>query len=139
MKIVLNKVEVAQNLFAVNNGLNYGNFLNHKTLDYEMHFTKNEIIQLIEKEYNDIRDEIKTDDEVYKDTSDFTSTNYCSLSELFNYETDFEELIKTYLHLTLFNKIFTKTSKSKYVINSTEFIRIKENTVILKGKAFKKS
>ena len=139
MKIVLNKVEVAQNLFAVNNGLNFGRFFNTKTIDYEIHFSKNEILELLEKEYNEIRDEIKNDDEVYKDTSDFTNTNYCSLSELFNYETDFEDLIKTYLHLTLFNKIFTKTSKSKYVINSTEFIRIKENTVILKGKAFKKS
>jgi len=138
LTILLNNIKTPIEKFSVNNGLNYGDFLNHKTLDYEMHFTKNEIIKLIEKEYNDIRDEIKTDDEVYKDISDFTNTNYCSLSELLFYETDFEEIIKTYLQLTLFNKIFFNTSKNQYVINSTDLIIIKESTVIFKGKVFNK-
>ncbi len=138
MIILLNNIKTTIEKFSVNNGLNYGDFLNYRTLDYEMHFTKNEVIQLIEKEYNDIRDEIKIDDEIYNDGSDFTNTNYCSLSELLNYETDFEEIIKTYLQLTLFNKIFSNTSKNQYVINSTDLIRIKKNTVIFKGKVFNK-
>ena len=70
-------------------------------------FTNFEIIELIEKEYCLVRDEIKIDDQIYKDTSDFTRTNYCSLPQLLYHESDFEEIMKTYLHITLFKKVFT--------------------------------
>ena len=137
MKILLDNIEVSKELFTVNDGLNYGRFFNYDTKEYKIQFTSFEIIELIEKEYYEIRDEIKIDDQTHKDTSDFTRTNYCSLKQLFNYEFDFEEIMKTYLHITLFKKVFINQSKNKYVINSTDSIKIKNNIITFKGRVFK--
>ena len=104
MKVLLNNIEVNKELFIVNDGLNYGRFFDIKTKEYQIQFTNFEIIELIEKEYCEVRDEIKIDDQIYKDTSDFTRTNYCSLSQLLCHKFEFEEIMKTYLDITLFKK-----------------------------------
>jgi hypothetical protein len=136
MKVLLNNIEVNKELFTVNDGLNYGRFFDNKTKEYQIQFTKFEIIELINKEYCEVRDEIKIDDQIYKDTSDFTRTNYCSLSQLFFHKSDFEEIMKTYLDRTLFKKAFTESSKIAYVINSTDLIEIKNNIITFKGRVF---
>jgi hypothetical protein len=136
MKVLLNNIEVNKELFTVNDGLNYGRFFDNKTKEYQIQFTNFEIIELIEKEYCLVRDEIKIDDQIYKDTSDFTRTNYCSLPQLLCHESDFEEIMKTYLHITLFKKVFTESSKKVYVINSTDSIKIENNIITFKGRVF---
>ena len=136
MKVLLNNIEVNKELFIVNDGLNYGRFFDLKTKEYQIQFTNFEIIELIEKEYCEVRDEIKIDDQINKDTSDFTRTNYCSLPQLLCHKSDFEEIMKTYLDITLFNKIFTESSKKAYVINSTDLIEIENNIITFKGRVF---
>lgn len=137
MKVLLNLIEANIAFFSVNDGQNYGRFFDTKTEAFEIQLTKLELIKLIESEYIAVRDEIKRDDEFENDTSDFTNTNYCSLTELLNHELDFEEIIKTYLHITLFKKIFPETTQKKYVINSTDSIKINNNIVSIKGRVFK--
>lgn len=137
MKVLLNGIEIDKALLTVNDGLNYGRFFDRKTEAYEIQLSDSELMYLIEKEYIEARDEIKLDDEMDQDTSDFTNTNYCSLRELLAHESDFEEVMKTYLHITLFKKIFADSPKNQYVINSTDLIRINNDTVILKGRVFK--
>tara|TARA_R110000823_G_scaffold315126_1_gene445841 strand:+ start:8788 stop:9210 length:423 start_codon:yes stop_codon:yes gene_type:complete len=136
MKLLLNQTEVKKELFVVNDGLNYGRFFDKKTKEFQIQLTKFEIIELIEKEYCEVRDEIKVDDQKYKDTSAFTKTNYCSLSQLLNHNSDFEEIMKTYLDITLFKKVFTESSKKKYVVNSTDSVNIKNNIITFKGRVF---
>lgn len=139
MKIFLNGKEVNLNLFVVNNGLNYGRFFNVKTEVFELLLSKAELYQILEKEYNKVRDEIKMDDELNKDTSDFTNTNYCTLSELLNYKEDFTEIIKGYLDRTLFLKIFGTTNTAQFVINSTDNIDICKDFIKITGSVFRKA
>ncbi len=136
MKVLLNQIEVNKELFIVNDGLNYGRFFDKKTKEYQIQLTNFEIIELIEKDYFRVRDEIKVDDKKNNDTSNFTKNNYCSLSELLNYKSDFEEIMKTYLDITLYKKVFTESSKKKYVINSTDSIKINNDIITFKGRVF---
>jgi len=136
MKLFLNKTEVNKDIFIVNNGLNYGRFFDRKTEVFEIQLTKLEIINLLESDYNEARDEIKHDDALYNETSEFTNTNYCEFTELLNHELDFEEIMKTYLHITLLSKIVSETTQKRYVINSTDSIKITNNIISIKGRVF---
>lgn len=137
MRILLNNKEVDKSIFIVNDGLNYGRFFSRKGEKYELHISKENLIKLIEKEYITARDEIKLDDEIENDTSDFTNTNYCSLTELFEYEYDFGEIFRTYdLDRILFGKLFEESLKTIYVINSTDTIKIVGEHVLFKGRVF---
>lgn len=136
MKVYLNNVEVDKESLSVNSGLNYGRFFDANTKEYEIRLSTSEIINLIENEYNAVRDEIKVDDHLYNDQSDFSNINYCSLAELLNHESDFESIMKAYLDRNLFAKLFTETLNNKFVINSTESIRINKNEILIKGKVF---
>lgn len=136
MKVLLNQIEVNKELFIVNDGLNYGRFFDNKTKEYEIRLNDSEIINLIENEYNAVRDEIRIDDTIHNDTSDFSNTNYCSLTKLLEYESDFESIMKTYLDRNLFAKLFTETPNNKFVINSTESICINKNEIVIKGKVY---
>jgi hypothetical protein len=136
MKVLLNQIEVNKELFIVNDGLNYGRFFDNKTKEYEIRLNDSEIINLIENEYNAVRDEIRIDDTIHNDTSDFSNTNYCSLTKLLEYESDFESIMKTYLDRNLFAKLFTETPDNKFVINSTESICINKNEIVIKGKVY---
>lgn len=137
MVILLNGIEVRSNILMVNDGLNYGRFFKHETKNYEIHLTNTEFLDLIENEYNLIRDELQLDDKANNDYSDFTNTSYCSLTKLLKHEIDFENILKTYLDIPLFKKIFTQSSENMYVINSTDSIKVNNDLVIFKGRVHK--
>lgn len=136
MNVLLNGIEINKELLTVNDGLNYGRFFDKNTEEYEIQLTDFEVIAFIKKEYIETRDAIKVDDEMYEDRSDFTHTKYCSLEELLKYEADFESIMKTYFHRTLFKKIFHESPKNRYVINSTDSIKIIKDRIVFKGKVF---
>jgi len=138
MKILLDHVETTIESFTVNDGLNFGRFYNHKKIPFELYLSKKEIIKSIEKEYDKIRDELKNDDKLYNDSSDFTNTNYCSLNELFKHESDFEIILKTYLDRKLYGKIFNGNNKFRYVINSTSSIKIRDNSIVIRGEVYER-
>ena len=136
MKTFLNGKEINPAFLVLNDGLNYSRFSDVETQVFDLQLSKLEFINLIEKEYDEVRNEIKTDDETYTDVSDFTNTNYCSLSELLKYQIDFEEVFKGYLDRVLLIKVFPETSKSIYVINSTDKINVHENRITVIGRVF---
>lgn len=138
MKILLNGKEVNPEILTVNDGLNYGRFFDAETQVFELQLSKSELKNLIEKEYIQARDEIKEDDKKYKEISDFTNTNYCSLSKLLNHEFDFGEVMKTYLDIVLFQKVFKNNSANIYVINSKDEIKVYENRISFNGRVFTK-
>ena len=84
MKVLLNDAEIDKTILTLNDGLNYGRFdIDNILIDnYKIIISIKEFIQLIEKEYFEIRDKIQLDDEQYNDTSEFSSINYPSLDEL---------------------------------------------------------
>lgn len=138
MKVFLNGKEINPEILVLNDGLNYGRFSDLETQVFELQLSKSEFINLIEKEYDEVRNDIKIDDEKFTDVSDFTNTNYCSLSELLTYKADFEEIVKGYLDRLLFVKIFPETEKSSHVIHSTDKITIHKNSITFRGRVFKK-
>ncbi len=137
MNILLNGIEAKTELFTVNSGLNYGRFFEQQAERYEVKINTSELVPLIKTEYNKTRDEIKADDQAYNDTSEFTNTNYCSLSELLTHEADFEEVMKAYLDRILLEKLFPDSEFNQYVINSTDSIKKTNNIVSIKGRALK--
>lgn len=136
MKVLLQGIETNKKQVTFNRGLNFGRFNGRSTKAYEIHISEIEFINLIEKEYDEIRDEIELDDKAMSETSHFSNTNYCSLTELLKYESDFEAIVTTYLDRLLFAKLFTESTESKYVINSTDAIKVHDNLIIFKGKIF---
>lgn len=138
MKVLLEDVEVNKELFCVNDGLNFGRMDELKPKAYHLQLSYHELFDLIEKEYVEIRDEIKQDDETYSDTSDFSEVNYCSLSELLQYPASFEEIMKTYLNRTLLKKVFNNSTNGAYVINSTDTIEILNDSILITGNVFER-
>jgi hypothetical protein len=76
MKVLLDGIEIDKEAIAVNDGLNYGRFFDHQTKEYELHLSHSELIDFIQKEYNEVRDEMQIDDRVNNDESDFSVTGY---------------------------------------------------------------
>ena len=80
MKILLNNKKVDKSIFVVNDGMNYGRFFGREDENYEFKISKSDILKLIEKEYNGVRDEIKLDDEKLNILTNFANEiNYCHL------------------------------------------------------------
>lgn len=136
MKVLLNGKESNKALLTVNSGLNFGRFFDKETKPYELRLSHPEFINLIEKEYDNTRNEIKIDDESLNDTSDFSRTRYCSLKELLVFEPELSSIVKTYLDQTLFLKVFTDRPENQFIINSTDTIISTKHEIIIKGRVF---
>lgn len=136
MELRLNQIKANKEHFTVNLDLNFGRFGNEKAHSYEICLKCNEFILLIEDEYNDIKKDIEEDDKAYNDTSDFSVTNYCSLDELMKLPIEFDSIFKGYLDRLLFTKLFYDSPKNKFVINSTELIKVEKDEIIIRGKVF---
>ena len=139
MKIFINHTETNKEQIGVNSGLNYGRFYNLPVKEYEIHLALSQFIPFLEEEYNQIKNELKQDDMLYSDTSEFTTTNYCSLKELINYPKDLNTIFSTYLDRILFSKLFPENSKNQYIINSTNHLKLCKDTIIITGKMYSKT
>lgn len=129
-------------VITVNDGLNFGRLSNiskSHISEYEIVLTKEEFVQLVEPNYNSIRNEIKQDDIQFNDSSEFSQTGYCSLQELLDHEKELDLIFKNYLDRELFIKIFPSTETSLYIINSTDTIIVDNGLVKISGRAFEKS
>ncbi|MEH0153217.1 hypothetical protein V6R21_03665 [Limibacter armeniacum] len=136
MKVFLSGNLIASEILTVNDGLNYGRFFNADIEKYEVRLTQKEFVNLIEREYNQVRDEIRVDDATYHDTSDFSASNYCTLEELFSFSIEFELIFKNYLDRIIFSKLFPVSSENRFVINSTEKVAIIEGDIVITGGAY---
>lgn len=139
MKTFLNGDLSDKACLTVNSGLNYGRFFGQTEHAYEIRLSKDEFIGLVETTYNTIRDEIKLDDEMHQDSSDFSDSKYVSLPDLLYFKNEFDSIFKTYLDRNLFMKIFPELHENKYVINCTDSCRIEGNEIIIKGRAYEKN
>ncbi len=142
MNVYINESEVDKSLISFNTGLNYGRF------DYEGLIIENyriilsvaEFIDTIQSEYLSIRDEIKLDDDAQNETSAFTAINYGSISALLNNNNNepLQNIMTTYLDKIFFSKLFSQSNNSRFIINSTEVIELKNDTIEINGRTFKK-
>ena len=139
MELRLNQLKANKEQFTVNLDLNFGRFGNAVTHSYDIRLSRKVFILLIEDEYIDIRNDIEEDDKAYNDTSDFSGTNYCSLDELMKLPIAFDSIFMGYLDRLLFAKLFNDSPKNKFVINSTELIKVEKDEIIIRGKVFEKT
>ncbi|WP_370477064.1 hypothetical protein [Tamlana flava] len=138
MKVTIDSLYIELNLVTYNDGLNFGRFFEDtKVVDYTISLGQDHFLSLMEDFYNQVRNEIKADDEAMNDTSDFSESGYCSLQELFNHEVAFSEIVKAHLGRPLLAKLFLNSSNPNYIINSIDEIEV-TNEIFLKGRAFKK-
>ncbi|PLX14425.1 MAG: hypothetical protein C0598_01325 [Marinilabiliales bacterium] len=141
MKVLLNDAEIDKTLLTLNDGLNYGRFdIDNILIDnYKIIISIKEFIQLIEKEYFEIRDQIQLDDEQYNDTSEFSSINYPSLDELIiKFPQHLQEIFTTYFDKIFFAKLFTNSNNPDFVINSTDKISIINGYFEISGRTYSK-
>lgn len=135
-KLTVNNKNILKEDLGYNDGLNLGRFdQNSVIVPYEIYVNKVDFINQLESFYNSVREEIKLDDLKHKDTSDFSETNYCSLSELLNKSYNFKEIFTTYLR-DFFFKDFIYHKNCKFYINSIDDMRVDED-IRIQGKAIK--
>lgn len=138
MEIYLNNQLSDQSIFTLNNGLNFGRFLEHNIVkDYKVVMNKTQFCNLLEEPYQQALNEIKADDIKYNETSDFSEANYCSFQELLKKPEHLFSIVEWYFYKELFND-FIGNPKFKYVINSIEDIKPVDDKVIIAGKCFKR-
>jgi hypothetical protein len=141
MNIYINESEVNKSIISVNTGLNYGRFedeglgIDH----YKIILTFQEFIETIELEYNSVRDEIKRDDELQKETSGFTTINYGSITELLQNNQTLHTIMTTYLDRILFSKLFYHSNNSSFIINSTDLVEVVNNKIEISGRCYSKN
>ncbi len=136
MNIFLDGVEIDKKLIWFNDGLNYGRFHDTPYKKYELQLSRSEIMKVLESEYNEVRDDIREDDILSNDSSEFKIANYCSFSTLMNQSSHFEDIMKGYLDIPLFTKLFEYTRNCKFIINSTDSVVVEKNKVIFHGRVF---
>ena len=135
-KLTVNNKNILKEDLGYNDGLKFGRFdQNSVIVPYEIYVNKVDFINQLESFYNSVREEIKLDDLKHKDTSDFSETNYCSLSELLNKSYYFKEIFTTYLR-DFFFKDFIQHKNYKFYINSIDDILVDED-IRIQGKAIK--
>lgn len=138
MEIYLNNQLSDQSIFTLNDGLNFGRFLEHNIVkDYKIIMGKTHFCNLLEEPYQKALIEIKADDLKYNETSDFSEANYCSFEELIAKPKHLFSIVEWYLYKELL-KDFVGNPQFQYVINSIEDIKPIDGKVIIRGKCFKK-
>ncbi len=138
MELYLNDQPTDQSIFTLNNGLNFGRFLDHNIVkDYKIVMDKVHFFNLLEEPYQEVMIDIKADDLKYNETSDFSEVNYCSFEELLAKPEHLFSIVEWFFYKELF-KDFIGNPQFEYVINSIEGIKPKEEKVIITGKCFKK-
>lgn len=139
MTVLINDIEIETKFVTVNDGLNYGRF-DSKELEisnYIIKISHQEFIDVIEDTYNTIRDEIKLDDVMQNETSEFSSTGYCCLPDLMHHHKDLKAIIITYLDRPLLEKLLISNNKSNYIINSTDAVEIDDSHIKIFGRVVK--
>lgn len=140
MKVYINDLEVDKSIINVNSGLNFGRF-DYEGLviaHYKILLSSKEFTEAIEADYNSIRDEVKQDDRVQNETSDFTAINYGSITTLLQNKEALQEITITYLDKILFSKLFAESINSKFIINSTDSIEFKNGSIVILGRSYQK-
>lgn len=140
MKFYINDKEVDVTLLSFNAGLNYGRF-NYEGLvidNYVISLTEMEFIEIVEQEYNRVRDEIKLDDESQNETSEFSVIQYGSVERLISSKQALQDVTISYLDRFLFGDLFPQVESAIYVINSTEMVSAVNGMIEISGRTFRK-
>ncbi|MEZ5008082.1 MAG: hypothetical protein R2753_08030 [Chitinophagales bacterium] len=141
MNVFINQFEVDKKIISVNTGLNFGRF-DYKGLvidHYKIVLSQQELIDFIEVDYNEIKDEIKLDDDLQKETSEFSAINYCSLNELLATNGNkLFSIVTTYLDRILFEKLFPSSNNGHYIINSTDSVVVVNDKIEISGRTYRK-
>ena len=141
MNVFINQFEVDKKIISVNTGLNFGRFdIKGLVIDhYKIVLSQQELIDLIEVDYNEIKDEIKLDDDLQKETSEFSAINYCSLNELLATNGNkLFSIVTTYLDRILFEKLFPSSNNGHYIINSTDSVVVVNDKIEISGRTYRK-
>ena len=138
MKVCINESVVDNGFISFNTGLNYGRF-NFEDLiidNYKIILSIQEFIGSIQQDYKSIREEIKLDDELQNETSEFTTINYGSITELLNNNQALQDIITSYLDKILFRKLFSQSYKASFIINSTDLVEIIGDSIEISGRSY---
>ena len=136
-KVFIDNIEVSEEIITYNNGLNFNRVLEDTVIKpYRFYLSKQEFIEVIEPHYITARDEIKLDDEMYNETSDFKESDYYSFLELLEKPKYLYEIFDWYLRHYLFFT-YVKNENAKYVINSIDSVTVGDQVQIT-GKTFVK-
>jgi len=138
ISIFIDNSQISKETISYNDGLNFNRFFNDTVVKpFRVQITKENFLSILEEEYSTVRDEIKEDDLLNNDSSDFKEVHYCSLQELLQKPKNLHSIFETYLR-SFFFKELAQNRKAIYVMNSIDAIEVNEFVEIY-GKAFVKS
>lgn len=134
--ISVDNIAVDKNKVAYNSGLNFNQFDENLTVKkFEIKISRSAFLAKLNDIYDVVKTEIKIDDDMYNDTSEFSKVNYCSLEELLDKPKSLFEIFTTYLTDAFF--VNFQSESAKYVINSITEIEIKDQ-ISITGEVFVK-
>ena len=61
---------------------------------------------------------------------------YGELSEVFAFKDELAEMIEHYLRQRLFERLFTSSSRARYIINSIDNVEVSDNQIRLSGRTY---
>lgn len=138
ISIFIDNSLISKEAISYNDGLNFNRFFNNTVVKpFRVQISKEDFLSILEKNYNEVRDEIKEDDLLNNDSSDFKEVDYCSLQELLQKPKNLHSIFETYLR-SFFFKELSQNRNAIYVMNSIDGIKVNEFVEIY-GKAFVKS
>lgn len=128
---------IENSLVTFNSGLNFNRFYSDDTIkNFSLTISKTEFLTKLNDIYDVVKTEIKIDDDMYNDSSEFSKVNYCSLEELLEKPTSLFEIFTTYLTDAFF--VNQQVENAKYIINAITNITVEEH-ITLTGKVFVKN
>ncbi|MQP24068.1 hypothetical protein GFJ94_03195 [Flavobacterium sp. LMO8] len=138
MKIKINNKVIPLYDVSYNDGLNFGriNQIENQFTDFVLELSFEEFTKLIQEEYNILKNEIKEDDDLYNDSSSFKEINYKELKEVLYHNSGLEQIIKDYLDRIIYDKLFKTIERKTYTIQSTHFVEINNDKIIIVGQCF---
>jgi hypothetical protein len=139
MKLCIDGKPIAPKLVTYNSGLNYGRFDRGEGLEvhaYELTLEKSELVESFAAQYAAVSEEIRRDDELVSDWSQFKGMGYVSLAEAFAFPELLAKAITVYFDRDILETCLPRPNDPQYVINSTDRVSVLPARIILEGRCF---
>lgn len=139
MNIEINGKIVESSIVTANYGMQFGQFRNVdlKLDSYKLSIGKSDFIELFEKYFIQVRDEIQADDIACIEESEFTDSGYGDLEEMFSYKADLSEIISTYIERKIFEVLLPLEVTVGYVINSIDSVEVTDSQINITGRTYR--
>ncbi len=139
MNIEINGNKVESSCVSANHGMQFDQFRNSALSydNYKLSIERGEFVELFENDFILARDEIKADDILCNEESEFIASGYSDLEEMFSFKDDLAEVIKIYIERKIFEVLLPLEVKKGYIINSIDSVEVTDSEINILGRTYR--